>query len=84
MQIFEVARISNFTDRELKQYEAAMMNRHDQRAIIAYAEEKAEARGIKKNRNEIARNMLAKGYSVAEVIGITNLSRGQVRALSRA
>ena len=84
LQIFEVARISNFTDRELKQYEAAMMNRHDQRAIIAYAEEKAEARGIKKNRNEIARNMLAKGYSVAEVIGITNLSRGQIRALRQA
>jgi predicted transposase/invertase (TIGR01784 family) len=77
-----VARISNFTERELKQYEAAMMNRHDQKAILAYAEEKAEAKGIKKNRNEIARNMLTKGYSVAEVIGITNLSREQIRTLN--
>jgi predicted transposase/invertase (TIGR01784 family) len=80
LQIFRVAEISNFTERELKQYEASMMNRHDQRAIIAYAEEKA----IKKNRNEVARNMLARGFSVADVIGITSLSREQVRALKRA
>jgi predicted transposase/invertase (TIGR01784 family) len=80
LQIFEVA----FTERELKQYEAAMMNRHDQKAILAYAEEKAEARGVKKNRNEIARNMLTRGFSVAAVLKATDLSRGQIRALSKA
>jgi hypothetical protein len=33
---------------------------------------------------KVARNMLAKGYSIAEVIGMTSLSREQVRALKRA
>jgi len=85
LQIFEVARISNFTERELKQYEAAMMNRHDQKAILAYAEEKGEirgeARGIKKNRNEIARNMLGDGVEPALVARYTNLPLKAVKAL---
>jgi predicted transposase/invertase (TIGR01784 family) len=83
-----VARISNFTERELKQYEAAMMNRHDQKAILAYAKEKGEARGLARGKKEgilqTAKNMLAKGYSIAEIIGITNLSREQLRVLKRA
>ena len=36
LQIFKVAEISNFTERELKQYEVAMMNRHDQKTILAW------------------------------------------------
>jgi len=77
--IFSITEISNFTEREIKQYEAAMMNRHDQRAIIAYAEEKADARGVKR----VARNMLARGFSVADVLKATDLPREQVRALSK-
>ena len=76
LRIFEMARISNFTERELKQYEAAMMNRHDQKAILAYAK--------KEGVMETAKNMLAKGYSVAEVIEVTNFSREQVIALNKA
>jgi len=52
----------------------------DHANALAYAEEKGGAIEAKR----IARNMLAKGYSIAEVIGITNLSREQVRALSKA
>jgi len=57
-----------------------MRNEYDQRACIAYAKKEGEASGLKK----VARNMLAKGYSIAEVIGMTSLSREQVRALKRA
>jgi len=57
-----------------------MMNRYDQKACIAYAKKEGVGIGLKR----AARNMLAKGYSVAEVIGVTNLSREQVRTLSRA
>jgi hypothetical protein len=56
-----------------------MMNRHDQKAILAYAEEKAEARGVKR----VARNMLTRGFSVADVLKATDLSREQVRALNK-
>jgi len=91
-RLFEIARISNFTDEELMDYESDMKRFSDHANALAYAEEKGvvkgEARGLKKGKREgfveIARNMLAKGYSVAEVIGITNLPREQVRALKRA
>jgi len=56
----------------------------DHANALAWADEKGEARGVKKGILQTAKNMLAKGYSVAEVIGITNLSREQVRALKRA
>jgi predicted transposase/invertase (TIGR01784 family) len=86
--IFRIAEISNFTESEIKQYEAVMMNRYDYKATIAYAKEegeaKGEARGVGIGLKRAARNMLAKGYSVADVIGITNLPREQVMALRRA
>jgi len=84
LQIFEVARISNFTERELKQYEAAMMNRHDQKAILAYAEEKAEARGeirgVKKGILQTAKSMLKNGLEPALVARITKLPKEQIIA----
>ena len=61
-------------------YESDMKRYSDHMNALAYADEKGEARGVKK----VARNMLAKGYSVAEVIGVTNLPREQIRALRQA
>jgi predicted transposase/invertase (TIGR01784 family) len=78
--IFRIAEISNFTESEIKQYEAAMMNRYDYKATIAYAKEEGEAIGLKR----VARNMLAKGFSVADVLKATNLPREQIRVLRRA
>ena len=77
-------------------YESDMKRYSDHMNALAYAKEKGvaigetrgETRGVKKGVSigvkKVARNMLAKGYSVAEVIGITNLSRGQIRALNKA
>jgi len=75
-RLFDIARISNFTAEELMDYEREMKYFSDHANALAYAEEK----GVVKT----AKNMLAKGYSVAEVIGVTNLPREQVRALKRA
>jgi conserved hypothetical protein (putative transposase or invertase) len=87
LRIFEVARISNFTERELKQYEAAMMNRHDQKAILAYAEEKAEARGevrgVKKGILQTAKSMLKNGLELERVARITKLPKEQIIAFSK-
>ena len=87
-RLFEISRISNFTEEELMDYESDMKRFSDHANALAWAEEKGinkgEARGEARGVMKIARNMLAKGYSVAEVIGITNLSRGQVRALNKA
>jgi len=69
-------------------YESDMKRFSDHANALAYAEEKGvaigETRGVTKGILQTAKNMLAKGYSVAEVIGVTNLSREQVGALKRA
>ncbi|MDR2554827.1 MAG: hypothetical protein LBC64_05300 [Fibromonadaceae bacterium] len=75
-------KIPGFTKREIRGWIRIqkIMREYDRQAQEAYAKEKGEASGLKR----VARNMLAKGYSVAEIIGITNLPREQVRALKRA
>jgi predicted transposase YdaD len=74
--IFSIAEISNFTESELYRYEVVMRNEWDQRACLAYAKKE----GIM----QTAKNMLAKGFSVADVLKATDLSREQVMALRRA
>jgi predicted transposase YdaD len=67
-------------------YESDMKRFSDHMNALAYAEEKGLAKGEARGEArvmKIAKNMLAKGYSVAEVIGITHLPREQVRALKR-
>jgi hypothetical protein len=75
--IFRIAEISNFTESEIKQYEAAMMNRYDYKATIAYAKEEGEAKGLKR----AARNMLGDGVEPALVARYTNLPLKTVKAL---
>jgi len=77
-RLFEISRISNFTEEELMDYESDMKRFSDHMNALAYADEKGEVRGVKK----VARNMLAKGFSVADVLKATNLPREQIRALS--
>jgi len=55
-------------------YESDMKRFSDHANALAYAEEK----GVIKT----ARNMLTKGFSVADVLKATNLPREQIRALS--
>jgi len=73
LQIFKVAEISNFTERELKQYEAAMMNRHDQKAILAYAK--------KQGLMQAAKSMIKDGLELERVARITKLPREEILAL---
>ncbi|MDR2555121.1 MAG: Rpn family recombination-promoting nuclease/putative transposase, partial [Fibromonadaceae bacterium] len=75
-RLFEIARISNFTEEELMDYESDMKRFSDHMNALAYAKKK----GIL----QTAKNMLAKGYSIAEVIGVTNLPREEIRALKQA
>jgi predicted transposase/invertase (TIGR01784 family) len=83
-RILDIARISNFTSEELMDYESDMKHYSDHMNALAYARKKGVGIGREEGKSEVARNMLAKGYSVAEVIGITNLSREQIRVLRRA
>jgi predicted transposase/invertase (TIGR01784 family) len=79
-RLFEIARISNFTDEELMDYESEMKHFSDHANALAYAKKKGRIEGF----IETAKNMLATGFSVADIIKATKLSREQVRALKRA
>jgi predicted transposase/invertase (TIGR01784 family) len=95
--IFSIAEISNFTDREIRQYEANMMNRYDYQATIAYAKEEGFAKGEKKGvamgmekgeakgeamgLERAARNMLGEGMEPALVARYTKLPLKAVKAL---
>jgi len=83
-RILEIARISSFTDEELMFFDIEKKRYTDHKNIVAYAKKEGEARGIGKGIRQTAKNMLAKGYSVAEVIEVTNLPRKQITALRRA
>jgi len=78
--IFEVARISNFDSVELAKWEATMMNKYDYRTSMRDIEERGIGKGIRRT----AKNMLAKGFSVADVLKATDLPRKQIMALRRA
>jgi predicted transposase YdaD len=57
-------------------------------ATVAYAKKEGEqlgfGRGVREGVWQTARKMLAKGYSVADIVGITELSREQIRALKHS
>jgi predicted transposase/invertase (TIGR01784 family) len=80
-RLFDIARISNFNEEELMDYESEMKHFSDHANALVYAKKKGRMEGLLDGIMQTAKNMLAKGYSVAEVIGVTKLSREQVRAL---
>jgi predicted transposase/invertase (TIGR01784 family) len=72
-RLFEVARISNFTNEELMDYERDMKRFSDHANALAYAEEK----GVIKT----AKSMLKDGISPMRVARITKLPRKEILAL---
>jgi predicted transposase/invertase (TIGR01784 family) len=87
--LFEIAKISNFTESELLDYEESMKYMEDNQAIIDYAVKKAvdkaeaiaEARGKAIGKAEDAKSMLADGLDPARVARITKLPKKQIMAM---
>jgi SOS response regulatory protein OraA/RecX len=61
--------------------EAAKITAKVTAEVTAKVTAKVERRSLKQGLTQTAKNMLARGYSVADIIGITNLSREQIKAL---
>jgi predicted transposase/invertase (TIGR01784 family) len=76
-RLFEVARISNFSDEELMDYESDMKRFSDHANALAWADEKGEIRGVIKT----AKSMLKDGLSPTRVARITKLPRKEILAL---
>ena len=87
--IFEVARISNFTMEEIMDYEREMMAYSDRYHQLEFAKEKGETsgmargleKGLERGKKEIARNMLNEGVDPAVVARYTKLPLKAVKAL---
>jgi len=77
-RLFEISRISNFTEEELMDYESDMKRFSDHMNALAYADEKGEARGVKKGVLQTAKSMLKEGLSPTLVARITKLSRKKI------
>jgi len=88
-EVFDVAEISNFNERELRDYEANMKYSSDYENTIEYAKKeglekgvlKGEKKGVLKGILKTAKNMLKDGLSPARVARITQLPKEQIMAL---
>jgi len=80
-RLFEISRISNFTNEELMNYESDMKRFSDHMNALAYAEEKGIAKGEVKGLKRAARNMLNEGLNPTLVARITKLPRKEILAL---
>ncbi|GHV12289.1 hypothetical protein AGMMS49938_04550 [Fibrobacterales bacterium] len=88
-RIFEIAKISNFTEEESMFYDQEMKYKCDQAAIMAFAKKKATEEGMQQGMQQgmrqglvlSAKNMLASGYNPDEVSRITKLPKKEILAL---
>jgi len=84
-RLFEISRISNFTEEELMDYESDMKRFSDHANALAYAKEKGiaigDAKGVKRGILQTAKSMLKDGLSPMRVARITKLPRKEILAL---
>ncbi|MCL2102230.1 MAG: Rpn family recombination-promoting nuclease/putative transposase [Fibromonadales bacterium] len=64
--VFEIAEISNFNERELREYEAEMKYLDDYNATIAYADKSGFGRGVTQERKNVLK-LIDQGYSLAQI-----------------
>ena len=74
---FSIARVSNMTEEELRQYEDSLMTYWDDYAVMKTAVEEGEAKG----RAEVARSMKQEGLDKALIVKMTGLSEKDIDSL---
>jgi predicted transposase/invertase (TIGR01784 family) len=88
-KVFEAAEIARFTPEQIRSYEDSLKYYRDLKNSldtareegIAEGIEKGIAEGIEKGKADIARSMIAKGFSIEEIMGITQLTRKDIERL---
>jgi predicted transposase/invertase (TIGR01784 family) len=81
--IFEIARISNFTSVELAKYEAAMIHQYDYKASMDYAKKEGFEEGLRvaKSRNDYKAGMdyaKEEGVAIGEAKGLERAARNML------
>jgi predicted transposase/invertase (TIGR01784 family) len=79
--LFSVLKIAKFTPQELRSYEASMKALNDYTRTIAYAKKEGVAEGAIRKAKDIAKRLLAKGMSLADIEEATRLSKPEILAL---
>jgi len=82
-RLFSVSEISKLKSIDLIALRSSMRYIDERQLAIDCAVEDTWDEAVKFGVAKTARNMLAKGYSIAEIIGITALSRRQINALKQ-
>jgi len=80
-RLFEIAKISNFSSMEWSEYISRHKAKHDRYAEKKYAREKGMAEGIAQGIAQTARNLKSMGFSIAQIVKATGLSKKEVSAL---
>jgi predicted transposase/invertase (TIGR01784 family) len=78
---YEAINQFNWTEEELRAYEARIKQEMDNQAVMEFALEKAEERGMEKGRIEIAKNLLKLGLSTQDIMTATSMTQEQIEAL---
>ena len=71
--LFNSAELSKFAPKERKEYIKEMTTERDRANQLAFAERKGQERGLEQGLEQVAKTMLAKGYSVSDVSECTGL-----------
>jgi predicted transposase/invertase (TIGR01784 family) len=78
-KLFETAEIAKFTPAQIQSYEDSLKYYRDLKNSLDTAKEE----GSEEKAFEIARKALAKGYSIDEIIELTELTREQIKQIKR-
>ena len=76
-KLFETAEIAKFTPAQIQSYEDSLKYYRDLKNALDTAKEE----GIEEGKIEVARKALTKGYSIEEVMELTDLTRAQIEQI---
>lgn len=78
-KLFETAEIAKFTPAQIQSYEDSLKYYRDLKNSLDTAKEE----GVKDGKTEVARKALKKGYSIEEIIELTDLTKEQIEQIRR-
>ena len=80
-RLFEEAEIAKFTPQEMREYEASKMAYRDIKNSIDTAKQKGIEEGMNQKALDIARNMLADGVDINQIMKYSGLTQEQIEKL---
>lgn len=80
-QFFALAKYANLTKEERDMYNTSLKQKWDNKNVLDYAVEQAKQKGEYKKAIEMAKEMLADGFPIDQIVKYTKLSEEEVQAI---